>query len=88
MRQVKQAYFDFWDPTEYIRAQMGDGEYGAQSYTGAFSRVLSIGELLSLPHSHSRIVWIGSDATITQRAAIDRDEMSLAPSHILTRWDT
>ena len=74
LRQIKQAYFDFWDSMEYIRVQMDTGSHGAMSYTGAFSRVLSLGELLSLPQSHNRIVWLGSDATLTQCAAIDHND--------------
>ena len=71
LRQVKQAYVDFRDSLEYIRVQMETGDYKAQSYTGASSRVLSLGDLLSLPQPHDKLVWVGSDATLTQCAAAD-----------------
>ena len=66
----KQIYLDSWDSLDYIRIQMSTGGYFSQSYVGAFSRVLSLGELLSCPSSHGRAVWVGSDATLTQCAAV------------------
>ena len=70
-RQIKQAYVDFRGSVECIRAQMSTGEYGAQSYTGAFSRALSLGEFPSPPHTQGRLSWLGPDATLTQCAAFD-----------------
>ena len=70
---MKQAYLDFWGSMEYILVQMATGNYRFQSYTGAFARVLTLGKLLSLPQSHDRLVWIGSEATLAQCAAIDHN---------------
>ena len=68
--QIKQAYVDLRGSVEYIRVQMPNGEYGAQSYTGAFSRVLSLGESISPPHIPVRLSWLGSDATLAHCAAV------------------
>ena len=74
LREVKQTYIDFWDSLEYIRVQMSTGLYCVQSYVGAFSRVLSLDELLSSPLAQGRVVWLGSDATLTQCAALGYSE--------------
>ena len=74
LRQIKQAYLDFWDSLEYIRAQMSTGSYNAQSHTGSSHRVLSLDELLSLPQSQDKLVWLGSGATLTQCSAIDHND--------------
>ena len=50
---------------------MSTGDYCSQSYVGAFSRVLSSGEILSSPLPHGKVVWLGSDSTMTQCAAVD-----------------
>ena len=71
LREVKQTYLDFWDCLECIRVQMSTGQYCCQSYVGAFSRVLSLGEILSSPEAQGRMVWLGSDATLSPCAAID-----------------
>ena len=71
LREVKQIYLYFWGCLECIRVQMCTGQYCSQSYVGAFSRVLSLGAILSAPEAQGRVVWLGSDATLSQCAAID-----------------
>ena len=84
---MKQAYVDVWDISEYIRVQMPTGEYGANSYIVAFSRVLSLGELMSFPKAQGRISWLGSDATLTQCAVVDRIANVACAFPIPSRWN-
>lgn len=49
LREIKQIYIDFRDSLEYIRVQMSTGDYCIQSYVGAFSRVLTLDEILPPP---------------------------------------
>ena len=71
LRELKQAYVDFWDSDETIRAHLLTGDSLSQAYTSAYSNVLSLEELLSFHESHDRLVWLGSDATPTQCSAVD-----------------
>ena len=50
---------------------MPNGEYGAEPYTGAFPRALSMDAFPPNPHTQGRCSWLGPDATLTQCAAAD-----------------
>ena len=63
LRKLKQAYVDFWDSLGTIRVHLLTGDSLSQSYTTAYSNVLSLEELLSFPESRERLVWLGADAT-------------------------
>ena len=71
LREVKQIYLGFWYSLEYIRVQMSAGDYCSQSYVGAFSRVLSIGGILSPPLFRGKVACLGSDSAMYQCAAVD-----------------
>ena len=70
-REIKQAFIDFWTSVETIRAHMATDDYWSQSYNADFIGALSLDEQLSSPDAWDRLVWVGSDATMTQCAAVD-----------------
>ena len=71
LREIKQAYVDFWTCLETIRAHMVTDTYWSQSYTTDFTGALSLDEQLYRPGAKDRLVWVGPDATLIQCAAVD-----------------
>ena len=71
LRELKQAYIDFWDSLETMRIHLLTGTSISQSYSSSYSRVLTLEELLSFPDVQPNVIWLGSDATPTQCSAVD-----------------
>ena len=66
VREIKQAYIDLRTCLETIRAHMATDDYWGQSYTADFAGALTLDEQLSSPGARGRLVWVGSDAALTQ----------------------
>ena len=71
VRELKQAYVDFWDSLETLRIHLLTGTSISQSYCSSYSRVITIEELLSFPEVQARVVRLGSDATPARCAPVD-----------------
>ena len=71
MREVRQAYLDFWTSVETIRIHMSTASYWSNTYTTDMAGALSLEERLSFPDVGEKLVWVGSDSTMTQCAAVD-----------------
>ena len=71
LREIKQSYIDFWSSVETIRIHMSTADFWSNTYTTDLAGALTLGERLSFPHAADRLIWVGSDATLVQCAAID-----------------
>ena len=68
---VKQIYFDFWDTMETIRVNMSDPRWWSTTYTTSFQNILTLQERLSFQSTRSSMMWVGSDATLHNCAAVN-----------------
>ena len=71
MREVRQAYWDFWSSVETISVHMSTASYWGNTSTADMAGALSLEERLSFPDVGEKLAWTGSDATMTQCAAVD-----------------
>ena len=69
---LKQTYFEFWDSIEVIRINMFNPEWWSSAYRSSLNGVLTLPERLPFNHERGKSVWIGSDATLSNCAAVDR----------------
>ena len=71
---LKQVYFDFWEPMQIFRINMSgpnSPNWRSTKYRTSFNSVLTLSERLSFNEQRERSVWIGSDATWTNCAALE-----------------
>ena len=69
-RILKQVYFDFWDSMGIFRINMSGPEWWGATFSSSFNGVLTLTEKLSFNHERARAVWIGTDATLANCAAV------------------
>ena len=68
---LKQTYFEFGETMEVLRINTSDTKWWGESYSASFNGALTLPDRMSFNTERGRAVWLGSDATLDNCAAVD-----------------